>query len=85
MKFTYIFYLFYTNSNDKIFGRIGLQIENTFILANNIFAATKKKRLKKAKLLVKDREKLILNTLIKLNRGYISLADDNNLFFSQKK
>ena len=85
MESTYDSCLLYTDGNDKSFGIIGLQTDNTLILANDIFAAAKEKELKEAKLLAKNREKLTLNTLIKFNGSYIRLADDNSLFLSQER
>ena len=85
MESIYDFCLFYTNGNDKGFRVVDLQTEDIFILANNIFAAVKKKELKEAKLLAKNREKLILHTPIKFNWHYIRLADNNNLFLNQKR
>ena len=85
MESTYDFCLLYTDSSKKDFGIVGLQTDNTFILANDIFAAAKEKELKEAKLLAKNREKLILNIPIKFNGGYIKLANNKNLFFSQKR
>ena len=58
MKSTYDSSLLYTNGNSKGFKVIDLQIDNTFILAHDIFATTKDKKLKKAKLLAKNREKV---------------------------
>lgn len=85
MESTYDFGILYTDGNDKGFGILDLQTDNTLILANNIFVTTKEKELKETKLLAKDREKLIFNTSIKFNIGYIRLADDNSLFLSQKR
>lgn len=56
-----------------------------FILANNIFITVKEKELKILKLLIKNKEKLIFNTFINFNKGYIRLVNNNNLFFGQKK
>lgn len=84
MKFIDNFCLFYTNSNNKSFKIIDLQIDNIFILVNNIFATFKKKKLKKIKLLVKNREKLIFYIFIKFNKGYIRLANNNCLFSIMK-
>lgn len=81
MKFIYDFYLLDINRNDKNFEVKNLQIDNTTILTNNFFATAKEKKLKKAKLVAKNRKNLILHTPIKLNRGYIKLGDDNRLFF----
>lgn len=82
---TYDFCLFYIDDNDKGFGVVGLQTDNTLILANDIFAIAKEKKLKEAKLLAKDREKLILNTPIKFNGGYIRLVNNNSLVLSQER
>lgn len=82
IKSIYNFCLLYTNSSSKSFGIIGLQTDNTFILANDIFTAIKDKKLKKVKLLAKNRKKLTYNTLIKVNRSYIKLVVDNNLFLT---
>lgn len=84
IKSIYDFCLLYTDSNNKNFEVIDLQINNTFILANNIFAATKEKELKKVKLLAKNRKKLIFYIFIKFNKRYIRPANDNSIFFSQK-
>lgn len=85
MESIYDFCLIYIDGNDKSFEIVGLQIDNTLILTNDIFATIKEKKQKEAKLLVKDREKLILNTPIKFNGGYIRLSDDNSLFLGQER
>ena len=85
MESTYDSCLLYTDGNDKGFGVVGLQTDDTLILADDIFAAAEEKELKEAKLLAKDREKLTLHTPIKFNGGYIRLADDNSLFLSQER
>ena len=72
----------YINGNGKSLGVIDLEKNNTLILVNDIFAAIKENELKEAKLLAKNREKLIFNAIIKFNRGYIKLVNNNNLFFS---
>lgn len=69
MKSMYNFCLLYIDSNNKGFEIESLQTDNILILANDIFAIAKEKELKKAKLLAKDREKLIFHTSIKFNRG----------------
>lgn len=83
--FTYDFCWVYTDGNDKSFKVVSLQTNNTLILANNIFGVVKEKELKKTKLLAKDGEKLTLHISIKFNGSYIRRADDNCLFFSQKR
>lgn len=85
MKSTQDFCHFHTDGNDKNFGVVGLQIDNIFILINNIIAAAKEKKLKEANLLLKKRKKPKLHILIKFNKGYILLADDNKLFLNQEK
>ena len=85
MESTYDSCLIYTDGNDKRFGVISLQTDDTLILADDIFASAEEKELKKAQLHAKDREKLTFNTPIKFNRGYIKLAEDNILFLSQKR
>ena len=82
MKFIYNSCLLYINSNNKGLEVINLEKNNILIQVNDIFAAIKENELKKAKLLAKNREKLIFNTVIKFNRGYIRLVNDNNLFLS---
>lgn len=69
IKSTYDFCLLYTNNNIKNFGLVNLPKNNIFILANNIFAITKKKELKKTKLLIKNRKRQTHNTFTKFNGG----------------
>lgn len=85
MESTYDSCLLYMVGSNKGFGVVGLQIDDTLILADDIFAAAEEKELKEAKLLAKDREKLTHNTPIKFNGGYIRLANDNSLFLSQER
>ena len=68
-------YLLYTNSNG--FGIVGLQTDNILFLTNKTFVKAKEVKLQKAKFLVKEREKLTLNTLIKFNGGYIKQEKDS--------
>lgn len=56
MKSIYNCYLLYIKANNKNFEVVSLQIDNNFISIDDIFVATKKKRLKKAKQLAKNRE-----------------------------
>ncbi len=62
-----------TNNGFRI---VGLQTNNTLFLTNKTFAEAKKLRLQEAKFLAKEKEKLILNTPIKFNRGYIKQEKD---------
>ena len=66
-KLTYDPCLLYINTNR--FGIIGLQTDNTLLLIDDTLATAEKTELKKAKFIVKEREKLTLDTLIKFNRG----------------
>lgn len=54
---TYDSCLLWANGSDTGFGVVGLQIDDTLILADDIFATTEAKQLKEAKLLAKEREK----------------------------
>ena len=66
--------LLYTNSNG--FGIVKLQTDDILFLTNKTFMEAKKVKLQKAKFLIKEREKLALNTLIKFNGGYIKQEKD---------
>lgn len=70
--------------NSDGFGVVGLQTDDTLILADEIFAAAEEKQLHKAKLLAKDREKLTNTTPIKFNGGYIKKCN-NDILLSQEK
>ena len=50
---------------------VGLQTNNTLLLANLIFIALEQKKIKKAKFLTKEYKQLILKYLIKFNGGII--------------
>jgi hypothetical protein len=65
-----------TSTND--FGVVGLQTDDTLILADDEFAALEENELARARLTSKKREKLNLTTPIKFNGGLITLADDDN-------
>ena len=67
---TYDLCLFHLNNltNFKI---IGLQINDTFLLANSVFIVSKQKKIKKAKFPTKEREQFILEYPIKFNGGII--------------
>jgi hypothetical protein len=55
------------------------------MLENKAFADLEEKELKKAKLMFKIREKLIIINSIKFNDEVISLINDGNLFLNQLK
>jgi len=67
---TYNPYLLYLN-NPTNFGIVGLQTNNTLLLANLVFAALEQEKIKKAKFLTKEREQLTPEYLIKFNGGII--------------
>ena len=54
-------------------------------MKNKKFTATKEKKLYAAKLLVKNREKIISNYLIKFKKYYFKSKDINSSIFSTKK
>jgi hypothetical protein len=65
---------------------VNLQIDDTLILADDEFVALEKKKLIRAHLTFKKREKLNLITSIKFNDELIFLADKNNsLLLTQSK
>ena len=72
---TYDSCLLHTNTNG--FGIVGLQTDDTLMLADRKFAAVEEQELNAAKLLAKDREKLTESHLIKFNGGYIRLQADS--------
>ena len=67
--------LLYTNSNG--FGIVGLQTNDILFLTDKTFVEAKEARLQEIKFLAKEREKLILNTPIKFNGGYIKQEKDS--------
>jgi hypothetical protein len=72
----------------KRFEIVNLQIDNTLILADDEFVALKEKKLVRAYLTFKKREKLNLITSIKFNDEWIILTNDDNdkfLLLTQSK
>ena len=82
---TYDSCLLWANSSTTGFGVVGLQIDDTLILADDIFAAAEAEQLKEAKLLAKDREKLTAATPIKFNGGYIRQEADSILLNQERQ
>jgi hypothetical protein len=66
--------LLYTNNG---FGVVGLQTDDTLLLADEPFAESEEMRLKEARFLAKEREKLTHSTPIKFNGGHIRLEKDS--------
>ena len=72
-------------SGGKGFGVVGLQTDDTLILADEHFAEAEEIELHRAKLLVKPREQLIIITSIKFNGGYLKQTDINSILFNQER
>jgi hypothetical protein len=75
--------LLYTNENG--FGVVGLQTDDTLVLANKSFAEAKESELNKANFLAKDREQLTFITLIKFNSSQIKLENDGLICLTQER
>jgi hypothetical protein len=63
------------HSNDP-FGLVGLQIDDTLLLASKKLADLEEDELQKAGFLAKDREQLTVDTSLKFNGGLIQLLLD---------
>ena len=61
--------LLYAHENG--FGIVGVQTDDTLILADETFAKTEENKLRKAQFLSKEREKLTVNNPLKFNGGQI--------------
>lgn len=80
-QLTYNFCLLYKSRPLSI---IGLQTENTLILADNTFADAEKNAIKSAKIMTKQHGYLMSTKLIKFNGTKIELASNKNLTLKQK-
>ncbi|KAI9038566.1 uncharacterized protein KD926_010611 [Aspergillus affinis] len=58
------------------FGIVGLQTDDTLILADTTFAESEEIELRKAQFLAKDREKLIIKKPLKFNGSMVKLEPD---------
>ncbi len=65
------------------FGIVGLQTDDTLLLADKLFANTEETKLKEAKLLAKEREKLTENSPLNFNDSQISKKNDS-IFLTQE-
>jgi hypothetical protein len=63
---------------------VDMQIDDTLILVNSIFAAEKEKAIKKAKILTKTRDHLIRENPIKFNGTKIALDSSEDITIVQK-
>ena len=75
--------LLITNNNG--FGLVGLQTDDTLVLADKTFADQEQKSLTEAKLLAKDREQLTTSTPLKFNGGEITLESDGSIHLRQAR
>jgi hypothetical protein len=57
--------------NNKLFGIVGLQTDNTLFLVNKTFTNTEKNKLYKAKFMAKEQERLTVTVPLKFNRAII--------------
>ena len=72
-------------ANDEGLGMVGLQTDDSLILADEAFAAEEEKQLRKEKLMAKDRERLTVKQPIKFSGGYIKRNTDGSIYLSQEK
>ena len=75
--------LLYRN-DESSFGIIGLQTDDTLILANQEFARLEQAKIEAEKLLSKDREPLSADKPIKFNGGLIQVLPTGDLLLSQE-
>ena len=66
------------------FGIVGLQTDDTLMLASDTFSAEEEDAIKKAKIMTKERTHLILETPIKFNGTMIRLAPSRDIMLSQE-
>ena len=67
------------------FDIVDIQIDDTFILADDAFAKEKEKTINKTKIITKPREMLIKNNDLKFNDGIIKLARSNDITLTQER
>lgn len=67
------------------FDMIDLQTNDFLIVENEVFVDVEDKRLKKSKLLVKDRQKFIIEQSIKFNDERINKDSEKTIYLNQKK
>ena len=66
------------------FGLVGLQTDDTLIVADNAFAEAEEAELKKAGFMAKKREQLAEGTKLKFNGGDITLQPDKSITITQE-
>lgn len=67
----------------ECFGVVGLQIDDSFIVEDNVFVDGENKKLKKLKLLAKNRQKFIIEQSIKFNGESINKNNEGNIYLNQ--
>lgn len=67
------------------FGVVGLQTDDTIILADATFATNEEIQLKESKLLSKPREQLTQSHALKFNGGSITLQEDGSVLLTQER
>jgi hypothetical protein len=70
--------LLHTGGRSRGFGLVGLQTDDTLILADDTFAINEHDAIKKAGFLSKDREKLTMSNTLKFNGGNITYKAYND-------
>ena len=68
----------------NLFGIVGLQMDNTLILAEVFFANIEEDAIQSAKIMTKAREHLIITKPIKFNDTKIELESNGNIILRQK-
>lgn len=68
----------------ELFGIVGLQTDDTLMLANNTFAAMEEEVIKTAKFMTKERACLLPQTPIKFNGTWIQLMPNGDITLSQE-
>jgi hypothetical protein len=71
-------------STSTSFGLVGLQTDDTLIVADDTFARAEEEELQKAGFMAKKREQLIKGTKLKFNGGDITLQSDNSITITQE-
>jgi hypothetical protein len=67
------------------FGLVGLQTDNTLLLASKELTDTEEDKLQKTGFLAKDQEQLTADIPLKFNRGLIQLLLDRSISLTQEK
>ena len=76
--------LLYRN-NDVHFGVVGLQTDDTLLLANEAFADREDSELRKAQLTAKEREQLTAKNPLKFNGGIVQLTPNGITLMQERQ